>query len=45
MLTVCATRVDACITPFAGYVDLCYSIGIEQNTAGTIEYYLSIQSK
>ena len=45
MLTVCATRVDACITPFSGYVDLKYSIEIEHNAAGTIEYHLSIQSK
>lgn len=45
MLTVCATRVDACITPFAGVIDLRYSIEIEQNAAGVIEYHLSIQSK
>lgn len=45
MLTVCATRVEAVITPFAGYIDLRYKIEIEQNAAGTIAYYLSIQSK
>lgn len=45
MLTVCATHVDACITPFAGYIDLRYSIEVEQNAAGTIAYHLSIQSK
>lgn len=45
MLTVCATRVEAGITPFAGYIDLRYSIEIEQNAAGIIEYHLSIQSK
>ena len=45
MLTVCATRVDACITPLSGVIDLRYSIEIEQNAAGIIEYHLTMQSK
>ena len=45
MLTVCATRVDANITPMGGTIDLRYSIEIEQNAAGIIEYHLDIQSK
>jgi len=45
MLTVCATRVDANITPAGGTIDLRYSIEIEQNAAGIIEYHLEIQSK
>ena len=45
MLTVCAIRVDANITPAGGTIDLRYSIEIEQNAAGIIEYHLEIQSK
>lgn len=45
MLTVCATRVDANITSAGGTIDLRYSIEIEQNAAGIIEYHLEIQSK
>ena len=45
MLTVCATRVNADITPNGGVIDLRYSIEIEQNDAGIIEYHLDIQSK
>ena len=45
MLTVCATRVNANITRDGGIIDLRYSIEIEQNDAGVIEYHLEIQSK
>ena len=45
MLTVCATRVETDITPAGGTIDLRYSIEIEQNAAGIIEYHLEIQSK
>ena len=45
MLTVCATRVDADITPQGGVIDLCYHIEVEQNAAGTIEYHLDIKPK
>lgn len=45
MLTVCATRVEANITPKGGVIDLCYHIEVEQNAAGTIEYHLDIEPK
>ena len=45
MLTVCATRVDTNLTQDGGTIDLRYSIEIEQNAAGIIEYHLEIQSK
>ncbi len=45
MLTVCATRVEANITPQGGVIDLCYHIEVEQNAAGTIEYHLDIEPK
>lgn len=45
MLTVCATRVDANITTDGGVIDLRYNIGIEQNSAGVIDYHLDIRVK
>ena len=45
MLTVCATRVETDITLAGGTIDLRYSIEIEQNAAGIIEYHLELQSK
>ena len=45
LLTVCATRVETDITLAGGTIDLRYSIEIEQNAAGIIEYHLEIQSK
>ncbi|MBQ4641203.1 MAG: DUF1934 domain-containing protein [Oscillospiraceae bacterium] len=45
MLTVCATRVRADITPAGGTIDLVYNIEIEHNAAGIIEYYLDIKVK
>ena len=45
MLTVCATKVEANIMPSGGTIDLRYTIEVEQNAAGIIEYHLSIQSK
>lgn len=45
MLTVCATQVESNIMPSGGTIDLRYSIEIEQNAAGIIEYHLSIHSK
>lgn len=45
MLTVCATRVEADITQQGGTIDLAYSIEIEHNAAGVIEYHLDIQAK
>jgi uncharacterized beta-barrel protein YwiB (DUF1934 family) len=45
MLTVCATRVEADITPQGGTIDLTYNIEIEHNAAGVIEYHLDIKTK
>ena len=45
MLTVCATRVEANITPNGGVIDLRYHISVEQNEAGTVEYHLDIKPK
>lgn len=45
MLTVCATRVEANITPHGGVIDLRYRIAVEQNEAGTVEYHLDIEPK
>ena len=45
MLTVCATKVSADITPAGGVVDLRYNIEIEQNAAGMIDYHLDIRAK
>lgn len=45
MLTVCATKVVADITDEGGVIDLVYSIEIEHNAAGVIEYHLDIKGK
>ncbi len=45
MLTVCATRVAAEITPEGGVIDLSYNIEVEQNAAGTIDYHLDMKVK
>ncbi len=45
MLTVCATKVQADITPDGGVIDLKYNIEIEQNAAGVIDYHLDIHVK
>lgn len=45
MLTVCATRVEANITPQGGSIDLTYNIEIEHSAAGVIAYHLDIQAK
>lgn len=42
MVTVCASKVDAQITPQGGTVDLVYNIEIERSAAGTIVYHLDI---
>lgn len=44
MITVCAKRVNWELTEAGGYVDLSYSIEIEQTTAGSIDYHLDIKS-
>lgn len=45
MLTVCALKVEANITEAGGTIDLKYSIEVEQNAAGLIDYHLDIQAK
>lgn len=42
MLSVCAKKIRANITPDGGVIDLTYGIEIEQTDAGTIEYHLQI---
>ena len=44
MLSVCATFVFFDITPDGGVIDLQYSIDIEQQAAGIIDYHLDIRS-
>lgn len=45
MLSVCARRITANISKTGGTVDLTYSIQIENNEAGEIDYHLDIQTK
>lgn len=45
MLTVCAKYLFFDITPEGGVIDLLYSIEIENNAAGTVDYHLDIRAK
>lgn len=45
MLTVCAIKVETDLTEEGGTIDLKYSIEVEQNAAGMIEYHLDIKTK
>ena len=45
MITVCAKSVFFDIVPDGGVVDLVYSIDIENNTAGMVDYHLEIRAK
>lgn len=45
MLRVCATKVECKIGSEGGTVDLSYSIEIEHNAAGVIDYHLEIRPK
>ncbi len=45
MLTVCAKELHASISETGGTVDMVYSIAIENNEAGIVEYHLDIQTK
>lgn len=45
MITVCATRIFVQLDDNGGMIDLVYTIDIEQNTAGTVDYHLVITSK
>ena len=45
LISVCAKRVMADICHDGGMIDLVYSIELEQNAAGTIDYHLEIRPK
>lgn len=45
MITVCAKSVFFDIVPDGGVVDLVYSIDIENNAAGMVDYHLEIRAK
>ena len=45
MLTVCAESIFFDITPEGGMIDLVYSIAIEHDQAGTVDYHLDIRAK
>ena len=45
MISVCASQVMFDITPDGGFVDLVYSIEIENTEAGVIDYHLDIRAK
>ena len=45
MVTVCAQRIWAQISESGGIVDLIYSIQVEQEAAGQIDYHLEITPK
>ena len=43
MITVCATDISVRLDENGGVIDLVYSIEIEQNTAGSVDYHLEIR--
>ena len=45
MITVCAKHLFFDIVPDGGVIDLLYSIDIENNAAGTVDYHLDIRAK
>lgn len=45
LMSVCASRISVDLTENGGTVDLAYSIEIEQNAAGVIDYHLEINPK
>ena len=45
MITVCAQYLFFDIVPDGGVVDLLYTIEIENNAAGTVDYHLEIRAK
>lgn len=45
MITVCAKYLFFDIVPDGGMVDLLYTIEIENNAAGTVDYHLDIRAK
>ncbi len=45
MLTVCAKQIEADISENGGTVDMVYSVAVENNEAGLVEYHLDVQVK
>lgn len=45
MITVCAKHIGVQLDRYGGFVDLIYSIEIEQNAAGEVDYHLTIAPK
>ena len=45
LITVCAKHIAVQLDEYGGIVDLIYSIEIEQNTAGEVDYHLTIAPK
>ena len=45
MITVCAKYLFFDLVPDGGVIDLLYSIAIENNAAGTVDYHLDIRAK
>lgn len=45
MITVCASRIIVQLDESGGMIDLVYSIHIEQNTAGEVDYHLELRKK
>lgn len=45
MITVNATKIQCAVSEEGGWVDLSYSIAIEQSAAGNIDYRLEIKRK
>ena len=45
MIRVCATNIAVQLDENGGVIDLVYSIEIEQNTAGSVDYHLEIRKK
>ena len=45
LLSVCAKQVFFDIVPDGGTIDLLYTIEIENNAAGTVDYHLDIRAK
>ena len=45
LLTVCAERIWAQISAAGGVIDLIYSIQVEHDAAGKIDYHLDITAK
>ena len=45
MISVCATRIAVSLDENGGFVDLVYSIEIEQSSAGEVDYHLTVAAK